>query len=187
MLFYIRNAGRFHRGEITDFNKVGVKAPDDLTLVVELDNPTPFFLQLLTHMSYFPVHQATIEAFGAPDERGTRWTRPGNHVGNRPVQTQGMGAETAASSWRKNGHYWDAGRVETQPDSVLPDSRMPPRKSACSAPASCISRAPRRLDKVGILPAGTAGSPELFPFFSTYYYLFNTGASPLDQVKVRQP
>ena len=43
MLYYIRNAERFHQGEITDFSQVGITAPDDLTLVVELENPTPFF------------------------------------------------------------------------------------------------------------------------------------------------
>ena len=66
MLYYIRNAERFHQGEIADFSEVGVWAPDDLTLVVELENPTPFFLQLLVHMSYFPRPQG--------DNRGV-WQR----------------------------------------------------------------------------------------------------------------
>src|SRR3989338_8930244 len=85
MLYYLKNAEAYFNGDITDFSQVGVKAIDDFTLVVELTSPTPFFLQLLDHHSYFPVHRATIEKFGAMDERGTRWTRPGKITDDRAV------------------------------------------------------------------------------------------------------
>jgi ABC-type oligopeptide transport system substrate-binding subunit len=38
---------------------VGVKALDDFTLQVSLNNPTPFFLGLLSHYSTWPVHKET--------------------------------------------------------------------------------------------------------------------------------
>ena len=43
-LYFLVNAERFHKREITDFDQVGVHALDDLTLEVELNYPTPFFL-----------------------------------------------------------------------------------------------------------------------------------------------
>ena len=70
MYFPIVNAREYYKGEVTDFAEVGVKALDDLTLQITLDNPTPYFLQLLDHYSMYPVHRATVEKFGAADERG---------------------------------------------------------------------------------------------------------------------
>ena len=84
MFFPIKNAEAFFRGEVTDFDKVGVKAIDDYTLQVELNNPTPYFLQLMDHYSTFPVHRATIEKFGEAWESYTGWTRPQNIVSNGP-------------------------------------------------------------------------------------------------------
>jgi len=40
---------------------VGVKAPDDHTLVVTLVHPTGYFLELATMPILFPVHLATLE------------------------------------------------------------------------------------------------------------------------------
>ena len=60
MFFPIKNAEAFFRGEVTDFDKVGVKAIDDYTLQVELNNPTPYFLQLMDHYSTFPVQSKAI-------------------------------------------------------------------------------------------------------------------------------
>ena len=42
-LFYLRNAQASSEGKITDFSQVGVKALDERTLEVTLENPTPFF------------------------------------------------------------------------------------------------------------------------------------------------
>ncbi len=42
-LFPVKNAQAFSEGKV-DFSQVGVKALDDATLEVELENPTPYFL-----------------------------------------------------------------------------------------------------------------------------------------------
>ena len=57
--------------------KVGAIAIDDYTLQLTLENPTPYFLELLNHYSWFPAHPPTIEKFGAFGKQGTAWTRPG--------------------------------------------------------------------------------------------------------------
>ena len=184
MLFYIRNAERFHREEIANFAEVGVKAPDDLTLVVELDNPTPFFLQLLTHMSYFPVHKATIEAFGAADERGTRWTRPGNHVGNGPFKLKEWVLNRSIVV-EKNEHYWDADRVKLHGIVFYPIQNVTTEERMFRAGQLHLTgSAP--VDKIEYYRNERPETIKIFPFFSTYYYLYNTHAPPLDRQKVRQ-
>ena len=184
MLYYLSNAEAFHRGEITDFAEVGVSAPDALTLEVELANPTPFFPHLLTHMSYYPVHRGTIEGFGAADERGTRWTRPGNYVGNGPFKLTEWTLNRRIVV-EKNEQYWDAAAVRLNGIVFYPIQNATTEERMFRAGQLHITGtiptdkiAGYRRDKPSVL--------KLHPFFSTYYYLFNTGIQPLDQVKVRQ-
>src|SRR5205085_1673457 len=84
MLFVVKNAEDFNNGKIKNFDEVGFKAVDDLTLRVVLNAPTPYFLALLNHHSWYPVYFPAIEAHGKVYERGNTWTRPENFVGNGP-------------------------------------------------------------------------------------------------------
>ena len=184
MLYYISNAERFHQGEITDFSLVGVTTTDDLTLEVKLENPTAFFPQLLTHMSYFPVHRATIEAFGAADERGSRWTRPGNHVGNGPFKLKEWVLNRNIVV-EKNEHYWDVGAVKLQQIIFYPIQNATTEERMFRAGQLHIT-ATTPVDKITRYQQERPETLQLFPFFSTYYYLFNSVAPPLDQIQVRQ-
>ena len=110
MLHCVKGAKDYNMGKIKDFKEVGFKSPDPHTLIVELENPVPYFLQLVCHNSWLPVHPPTILKFGKIDEMHTPWTRPGSLVGN--------GAFTL-DSWevarqivvKKNPYYWDAAQV----------------------------------------------------------------------------
>lgn len=73
-LFDIQNARKFNSGEIRDFGKVGVKALDEHTLVVTLERPKAYFLNLVTFMSTFPMRKDVIE------KHGTKWTEAANIV-----------------------------------------------------------------------------------------------------------
>ena len=44
----------------------------------------PYFLSLLNHYSWWPVHLPTLAKHGDPYQRNNKWTRPGNFVGNGP-------------------------------------------------------------------------------------------------------
>jgi oligopeptide transport system substrate-binding protein len=77
--FYpILNGQAYNTGEITDPNEVGISAPDDRTLVIQLEQPTPYFLSYLGSSAYLPVRTDLIEQYGA------EWMEAGNHVGNGP-------------------------------------------------------------------------------------------------------
>jgi oligopeptide transport system substrate-binding protein len=93
---------------------VGLKAVDDRTLVVTLDEPIAYFLELCAFGVLSPVHPPTVESFVSlnPDtgllEQEHGWTKPGIHVGNGPYQL---------ARWRykrdlrieRNPHYWNPG------------------------------------------------------------------------------
>lgn len=87
--------------------ELGVRALDALTLEIALENPTPYFLQLLTHAMTYPVHRGSLE------RHGDQFTRPGNLVTNGPFQL----AEWVVQSHIKlvrNPHYWGAANVKLE-------------------------------------------------------------------------
>jgi len=184
MLFPIKNSEAYAKGEIDDFSKVGVKVIDDYTLEVELNNATPYFLQLLDHYSMFPVHRPTIEKFGKPDERGSLWTRPGNFVGNGPFTLK---------EWKlfkrvdvvKNPQYWDANKVKLNGirfhpiENVATEERMF-RSGQLHHTASIP------IDKVATYKKDKPHLLHTYPYLGNYFYRINTTLPHLKDKRVRQ-
>ena len=73
-LFDLKNAEEYNSGKIDDFSKVGVKAIDDNTLLVELKRPATYFPSVVSFMSTFPLREDIIK------KHGQRWTEPKNIV-----------------------------------------------------------------------------------------------------------
>jgi oligopeptide transport system substrate-binding protein len=184
MFFPVKNAEAYLKQEIDDFSQVGVKVLNDYTLEVELTNPTPYFLQLLDHYSMFPVHRATIEKFGAPDERGSLWTRPGNFVGNGPFRL---------TEWQlfkkvevaKNPYYWDAASVK------LNGIRFHPTENVTTEERMFRSDQLHHTASIPIDKVATyqKQKPELLrshPYLGNYFYRINTKLPHLSDKRVRQ-
>lgn len=114
-LFPIRNAQAFAEGKLADFSEVGVSAPDAHTLVVELENPTPYFLELCAFPTLHPVRTDLI------DRVGDDWVKPEHIISNGAY---------ALKAWRindritleKNPHYWNRDAVALGSVDVLPIS-----------------------------------------------------------------
>ena len=85
-------------------DKVAVTAVDDYTLQVELTSPQPWFLGQVSHHSFLPVHQATVEEFG------DNWTDPENIVTDGPFMLESWDHE-AEIDLVKNPDYRDAENV----------------------------------------------------------------------------
>src|SRR5262249_24058018 len=73
LLFYIHGAREYSDAfakdsKAVDWKSVGVKAPDDKTLVVTLDNPTPFFPDIAAFPPMFPLNERSLEKFKQVDK-----------------------------------------------------------------------------------------------------------------------
>ncbi|MEP6685979.1 MAG: peptide ABC transporter substrate-binding protein [Verrucomicrobiota bacterium] len=110
MLYAVANAEAFNKGKLSDFAQVGFRAIDDWTLEITLANPTPYFLSLLNHYSWFPVHIPTIKKYGPVFERGSRWTRPGRFIGNGGFTLEEWRLNSRVRV-KKSATYWDAKNV----------------------------------------------------------------------------
>ncbi|MBA59425.1 MAG: peptide ABC transporter substrate-binding protein [Gammaproteobacteria bacterium] len=184
MYFPIANARRYYEGKLTEFDEVGVKALDKLTLQVSLENPTPYFLQLLDHYSMFPVHQATIENFGKADQRGTRWTHEGNMVSNGPFKLKKWSINREIIVER-NALYYDNANVRLNAIVYYPiENGTTEERMFRAEQLHYTNDVP--IDKIETYSNKKAHSLRINPYLGTYYYRLNTRVEHLQNKKVRR-
>jgi len=82
LLYDLKGARAFHRGE-GERGNVGVRALDDLTLIVELEGPTGYLLHLLALTSTYPVPRHVVEV------HGEAWTEVGANSTELGIVTNG--------------------------------------------------------------------------------------------------
>ena len=178
-LHYIHNGKAFNEGEVKDFSEVGVRALDERTLEVTLDNPTPFFLDLCAFVTLMPTPVDVVEA------KGDEWVKPRNIVSNGAYVLE---------SWRvndrmrleKNPHYWNRDNVAMESVDVLPIKNA---NTAFNFYAS--GQADLMMDK-GLAPPSILGELRkrkdfhAAPFLGTYFLRFNVTREPFDDPRVRK-
>src|SRR3970282_2490089 len=71
-LYDIKGAQAFHGGELISPEAIGVRAVDPLTLTVELESPSGYFLHVLATAAAAPIPTPVVEKVGAS------WTRAGH-------------------------------------------------------------------------------------------------------------
>ena len=100
----VKNAASVNAGEAS-LEELGVKAVDDSTLEVTLALPVPYFLQLMTFPSFFPMNEAFVTEKGADYAQS-----PDGLLANGPFK---MTEWTQGHSFKveKNDSYYDKGNV----------------------------------------------------------------------------
>lgn len=186
MLFALKNGRAYYEGRIADFAGVGAKAADPHTLVLQLEHPVPYLPKLVCHTVWFPVHQATIEKYGRIDERGTRWTRPGNYVGNGPF---------VLDTWEpnqvirvtKSATYWNRDEVKLHAIAFYPVEANSTEEAMFRTGQLHVT-AQMPIDKIAIYRRDPRLAVFLHqaPMLATYYFRFNTRHKPLDDIRVRR-
>lgn len=182
-LFVFKNAEKFYRKEV-DVSEVGFNALDDHHLKIELENPTPYFLQLLDYIALFPVHTASIKQFGALDDPANPWSKVGNFVGNGPFTLKDWipGRSLIVA---KNPYYWDVKNVRLNEIHFLPIDQLLVEERMFKA---------HHLHRTEWMPYSKMPAyrerkdPEYnhYPYFSTYFYILNVTKPPLNDVRVRK-
>ncbi len=101
----VKNAAAITTGEMA-IDELGVSAPDDKTLVVQLDVPVPFFESLMAFPSFLPINEAFFTAAG--DSFGTS---PETILSNGPFVITAYEPAATTISLAKSSTYWDAAKV----------------------------------------------------------------------------
>jgi oligopeptide transport system substrate-binding protein len=184
MLFLLKGATDYYTGRTRDFSTVGASAPDARTLVLTLERPAPFFLGALTHYAWFPVPVPVIEKFGPADAKGSRWTRPGNIVGNGPFVLAEW-RQNQVITVRRSPTYWDRDTVKLDGIDFFPVTQPDNEERMYRAGQLDITYdfPPQKIDSYKRMP----GTPlRLDPYCGVYFYRFNVKRKPFDDARVRR-
>ncbi|MBF9030270.1 oligopeptide ABC transporter substrate-binding protein OppA [Rhodobacterales bacterium HKCCE3408] len=179
-LSQIVNAAEIIAGEM-DPSELGVRAIDDHTLEVTLNNPLPYFPQMTVHYTFMPTHQATVEQYGAD------WTDPENIVVNGAYILD----EIAVNEFfhlAKNPNYYGADDViiEEITGYVINDSSQALARFQAGEFDMMDSLPPATYPR---LEAETPDVAHSVPRLCSYYYVINqseSGNPALQDVRVRQ-
>lgn len=179
-LYYIRGAEEYNSGKTKDPSTVAIRALDDLTLRVELVNPTPFFLELCAYAPQTIIHRATVE------KHSDRWLHA------RPIPCSGA---YELVYWRlndrvrvrKNTNYWDAANVQLNVVDFLPVSLASTALNLYDTGEADVIW-DKDLVPSEIMDAikNRADFHTTTPFLATYFMRFNTTRKPFNDVRVRK-
>jgi len=184
MLYCIKGAEDYHKGHLTDFSEVGIHAVNDSTLVVELCRPTPYFLSLLSHHSWFPVHPPTIEKFGTIDARGTAWTQPENIVSNGPFTLSQWEINTIVKVDR-SATYYDSQSVALSSICFYPiDNQQTEERAFRTGDVHITTNCP--VAKLAWYRQNRPEELRIDPYLGTYFYILNVKKPPFDNPLVRR-
>ena len=159
-------------------NAIGVKAIDEYTLEIKLNDPLPTFLDLMALWPVYPVREDIITQFG------DAWTNPPNYIGNGPyILTEWVHQDHM--TFKPNPNYWG-----TKPKLAEIDFKM-----ITDANAALAAYMNNELDISGV-PVGTEKatmadatlSPQILRYndLTTFAFQFNVTKPPFDNKLVRQ-
>lgn len=182
--FVVEGAEEYFRGQTPDFDKVGVRAIDPLTLEMRLKNPTPYLPALLNFWAFYAVHPPTIEKFGAGIRAGPVWTRPGNLVGNGPFLLKEL-VPNDHLSVVPNPHYWGRDKVRLREIRFYPvDNSDAEERMFRSGQVHVTSTVP--MTKLDTYRRERPDALHITQILGTEYYSLNVRQPPLTDRRVRR-
>lgn len=177
-LYPIKNAKTIKEGKLP-LSFLGVDAVDDHTLVVELQSPCPYFLELTALPIFFPVNAKL-------DKTNPKWAESiETFTCNGPFQPKTWNHHDKIVA-EKNEIYWDKDHVAlNEVEMIMVDDETGIKmfengelhfqgSPLCSIPADTIDG----LKKLNLLKTK--------PFQATYWISVNTEKAPLNHVKLRK-
>jgi oligopeptide transport system substrate-binding protein len=176
MLYVVKNGEEVNTGKVKP-EELAVKAVDASTFEVTLKSPTPYFLEMLTHQSAYPVNKAAIDKLGAD------WIKPGNLVSN--------GAYTLAEfvpndhiKLVKNAKFHDAANVKIDTVNYFPtEDRSTAIKRFEAGELDTNDDIPT--EQMADLKAKFGDQLRIGPYLGTYYFAIKTDKEPWNNVQLR--
>ncbi len=178
MLAPVVNAQQIFSGELSP-DELGVSALSDTTFQVRLEDPTPYFLGLLTHPTTYPVYRAALE------EHGSAHVRPGNLVSNGAYRLTDWQVRSRIEL-EMNPYFRDAGNVIIERVVFYPFEdentefnrfRAGDLHWTYQVPSGQFSWLKQNMDE----------ALKISPWFGTYFFSFNLTREPFeDNLPLRQ-
>ncbi|MDK4711663.1 peptide ABC transporter substrate-binding protein [Rhizobium sp. CNPSo 4039] len=176
--YTILNAEKINKGEIKDLTQLGVKAIDDKTLEITLENPTPYFLNALMHYTAYPLPKHVVEA------KGDQWVKIGNIVTNGPYKPTEW-VPGSHVSMVKSDQYYDAKDIKIDNVNYYTlEDQAAALKRYRAGEFDILTSFPA--DQYDWIQKNLPGQAHVVPFLGTYYYVMNATKPPFNDKRVRQ-
>ena len=180
-LFYvIKNAESAKRGHIS-LEEVGIHALDEKTLKVELCHPTPYFLELTSFSSFFPVSKKK-------DCENPDWMKMTgkNFVCNGPFHLQ-LWDHNVALTLERNPHFWNGYQIHLDKIHlpIIADSMTALHLFECGE-LDLLQHSLSPLPSEPLHELFKRGELFLTPAAGTQIIAFNTQQFPFNHVKIRR-
>lgn len=177
ILYPIRNAEKVNKGEAKP-EEMGVRAVDERTLEIVLENPTPYFIELLTHQTGLPVNKAAVE------KSGTDFVKPENIVTNGAFTLEEF-TPNDKIVLVKNEAFHDADNVKIDRVVFIPfeDRSACLRRFEAGEVQSC-SDIPA--EQMAYVKENLGDRVRIAPYLGTYYYAIKADKEKFKDVRIRQ-
>lgn len=167
--------------EGASINDIGVVAEDDETLVVELNEPTPYFLELVAFPTYFPVNKNVAE-----ENEDWAVSAGEDYVTNGPFLMEEWNHKSDIVL-KKNEDYWDADKVKLETINML---MIGDENTALNMfDSGELDWIGQPLDKVPFAAVDSmndAGKLNKVTSAALYYYVINTEEEPFNNKNIRK-
>ncbi|WP_028328584.1 peptide ABC transporter substrate-binding protein [Brachyspira alvinipulli] len=172
----VKNAMAITRGELP-VEALGIKAIDDHTLVVELEAPTAYFLEVIAFPTFSPLREDIISKYG--DD----WTlKPETYIGNGPyVMSERNIDENIVMV--KNDKYWNADEIVANKITFVFMQNGAAAVAGIKDGTLDMAYEPPQQD---IPTLTTEGLIQIKPLIATYYYPINVTNKYLKDPRVRK-
>lgn len=174
--FYpIKNARAAKEGKV-GIDKIGVRAVDDATLIVELENPAPEFLEQISHPLYSPINHKLEKLHPNWGQSG-----PEIHICNGPMKLKEI-LPNGGFIFTKNPYYWDQDNVKLNSIVITKNSPETAIEMYKNDEIDWIGHPMRPWE-----PYFSTGDKEFYTKFQgSHWCAFNTQRYPFDNLKMRQ-
>ena len=182
---FVVGAKDYYEGKLTDFTKVGFKAPDEHTLVITLNSPTPYLLKIIaSHYAWTPVPTRIIKKHGSLGQKRTPWTRLGNIVTSGPFLLKEW-VPNQKIVVARNPHYWDAATVRLDEIHFFPTEDISADERMFRAgQVDMTYELPN--SKIDTYRRENPAALQLDPYLGVYFYRLNVSRPPLNDKRVRK-
>jgi oligopeptide transport system substrate-binding protein len=180
LFFPLRNAEKFYKKQVRDFNEVGIRAIDKHTLRIELEQPLNSFMHIIMQPCWYPLNEAVCETIGRYNDWNDFFA---SIISNGPFMV--IDKKTNRSViLEKNPYYWDYEAVKLDGVRFIVGANIIQNLNMFRN---------GNIDICTYNPQSAYFSPDLIDeddvktevHFGCFYLLLNTKNKPLDDKNVR--
>lgn len=174
--FPIKNAKAAKEGKL-NIDAIGVKAVDDHTLLVELENPAPEFIELVAHSLYSPINHRLESLY-------PNWAEDadGNYLCNGPMKHKKTFVN-GGFEFEKNPHYWNKEKVNLDRILISKNTSETALEMFKNDEIDWLGFPMRPWEPYFDHAEGIKGQTE---YLGVHWCVFNTQRFPFDNLKMRK-